>query len=120
MALTPFGKAVRKARVDGDISLTDMAAELDITPAFLSAVETGRKKVPEQLTNRIKEYLEARGVVPVHLNELADVSNSSVSLEGLSPEHQFLVANLAHTDWKKVDATELEDLKELLGRIGSK
>lgn len=97
-----------------------MASEVGVTPAFLSAVETGRKKIPDHLTQRVEVCLEARGVGAAHLRELADLSNETVSLEGLSREHQFLVANLAHADLGKANAAELEDLKALIERIGSK
>ncbi len=44
MALTEFGKAVRKARIDTDSTLLTMSQELGTTPAFLSGLETGSKK----------------------------------------------------------------------------
>ncbi|HHU6304271.1 TPA: helix-turn-helix domain-containing protein [Klebsiella pneumoniae] len=48
MALTDFGKAVRKARIDTGYTLLTMAKALGTTPAFLSGLETGTKKIPEK------------------------------------------------------------------------
>ncbi len=45
--LTEFGKAIRKIRLDKGEILKDMAKRLGISSAFLSAVENGRKNVPE-------------------------------------------------------------------------
>ncbi|MGA3005015.1 MAG: helix-turn-helix transcriptional regulator [Acetobacteraceae bacterium] len=53
MALTPFGKALRKLRIDRDMLLKDMAKQASMTPAFLSAVEAGRKAIPPYLVDRI-------------------------------------------------------------------
>lgn len=44
MALTEFGKAVRKARIDTGYTLLTMAKALGTTSAFLSGLETGSKK----------------------------------------------------------------------------
>ena len=40
ITLTEFGKTLRKARIDHDISLKDLADLLNLSPAFLSGVET--------------------------------------------------------------------------------
>jgi len=51
--LTPFGKALRKLRLDLDISLKDMAEKLNVSSSFLSAVETGKKKIPQNFLEKI-------------------------------------------------------------------
>lgn len=45
--LTEFGKFARKLRIDRNELLIDMANKLGVSPAFLSAVEVGKKNVPE-------------------------------------------------------------------------
>ena len=45
--LTPFGIAVRKLRLDKHLRLLDVAKLLDCSAAFLSAIETGRKSIPD-------------------------------------------------------------------------
>lgn len=44
--LDAFGKLVRDIRVTRSLLLYDMAKELDISSAELSAIETGKKPVP--------------------------------------------------------------------------
>lgn len=44
--LTSFGQFVRKLRISKHEYLKDMAEKLSITPAYLSAVEHGRRNVP--------------------------------------------------------------------------
>lgn len=120
MALTPFGKAVRKARLDADVTLSDMATNLGCTAAFLSALETGRKKVPTEIVTKVEQYFAARGIRLDRLQPLADVSNATVSLEGLTPDHQLMVAGFARASMRNVDPEDLEQLKSLLKKIGGK
>lgn len=57
MKLSDLGKFTRKYRIDKNILLKDMAEELGISTAFLSAVETGRKAVPANFYDRLtKNY----------------------------------------------------------------
>lgn len=44
---TSFGKFARKLRMENDELLKDMATKLNVTSSYLSAVEHGKKRVPE-------------------------------------------------------------------------
>lgn len=111
MAITEFGKAVRKARIDADnVTLATMAKELQTTPSFLSALEMGRKKVPTEWVKKIEAFFHRHGV-SVRLGELADIANKNVSLEGLSPAQQMLVAGFARVN---LDEAEIAKFTELL------
>ncbi len=55
--LSPFGKFCRKLRIEFEEILLDMAKKLEVTPSFLSAVEVGKKNIPEGWDKiLIKEY----------------------------------------------------------------
>ena len=45
--LTSIGKFLRKLRMSNGEILRDMAEALEVSSAFLSAVENGKKKMPE-------------------------------------------------------------------------
>ena len=47
MGLDAFGRMVRNIRLVRALLLYDMAKDLDISPAELSAIECGRKPVPD-------------------------------------------------------------------------
>ncbi|UXC20044.1 helix-turn-helix domain-containing protein [Comamonas squillarum] len=111
MALTEFGKALRKARIDSNETLGSMADALGVSPGFLSGVETGRKKIPADLIGKIKFFLQSHNVSVENIDTLAAVSNQSVSLEGLSPQHQMLVAGFARST---LDGETLQKMAELL------
>lgn len=51
--LTVFGKFCRNLRIDNNERLQDMAARLEVSPAFLSSVETGRRKPPKGWDDKI-------------------------------------------------------------------
>ena len=55
--MTPFGEAVRKLRLRKGVSQKDMAAALNVTPAYLSALEHGKRGTPTfDLLQRIAGY----------------------------------------------------------------
>jgi transcriptional regulator with XRE-family HTH domain len=51
--MTKFGIFIRKFRLDKGIFLRDMAKDLDISPAYLSAMETGHKDITQSLADKI-------------------------------------------------------------------
>lgn len=53
--LSPFGKLCRKLRIDNGELLKDMAEKLNVTPAYLSAVEVGKRNVPSDWPKKIVE-----------------------------------------------------------------
>lgn len=53
MQLTEFGKFIRKYRIDHNILLKQMADKLEVSSAFLSAVETGVKAIPMNFEEKI-------------------------------------------------------------------
>jgi len=111
MALSEFGKVIRKARLDTDTNISNMAEAIGVSAAFLSGVETGRKKIPSDLVEKIQAFFFSRGKNLDALRELADVSNQSVSLEGLPPQQQMLIAGFARTP---MDAETLKNMEKLL------
>ena len=94
--LTEFGKAIRKARIESGDTLRVMAKSLEITPAFLSAIEHGKKKVPPYLVVRIEALLRNQGVEVADLMELADLSNNQVSLNDMCEQRKRLILRLAY------------------------
>lgn len=53
--LTDFGRFLRKIRIDYGEILKDMAEKLDVTASFLSAVETGKRNIPEHWLDKISK-----------------------------------------------------------------
>ena len=53
MKLTEFGKFSRKLRIDNGELLKDMAIKLNVTVSYLSAVEIGKRNIPEKWEEEI-------------------------------------------------------------------
>ena len=52
--ITSVGKFLRKLRIDNGEILRDMAKKLEVSSAFLSAVENGKKKMPDTWLEKLK------------------------------------------------------------------
>lgn len=116
--LNEFGKVVRKARIDAGVTMYQMAEELQTTASFLSAIETGRKKIPADWVGAIEKYFSVKGFHLKSLGQLADISNKTVSLDGLTREHQMLVAGFARVQSSAITQEEVISFKKLLQKIG--
>lgn len=79
--LTPYGKLVRKHRIDLAMTLREMANATGVTPAFISATETGRKPVPKELLERIMTVLDLDMEQRVELKSAAEASRKSLKVE---------------------------------------
>ena len=95
MALTEFGKVVRKARIDTGYTLLTMSQELNTTPAYLSGLETGLKKIPKKWVEKISDFFESKNYEIKDLQQLSSVSNKSVVIDGLPLQQQMLIAGFA-------------------------
>lgn len=52
--LTEFGKRLRKIRIDNNEILYNMAEKLQVTPVYLSTVETGRCDISGCLLEKVR------------------------------------------------------------------
>jgi predicted transcriptional regulator len=115
MNLTDFGRAVRKARIDVGVTLQDMAASLSVSPAFLSSLEVGRKRIPEEWVKKIQKFFKEKGAAIPNLQVLADISNKTISLDEMNPQKAMLLAGFARTALTKEQLKKLSELLETGG-----
>ena len=108
ITLTEFGKTLRKARIDHDISLKDLADLLNLSPAFLSGVETGRKAVNPSLINKITSVMNLSKTESDELNIAASKTLKEVSLR-VNSDHDAEIAIMfaRKVEENKVDFVEL-------------
>lgn len=67
MGLDAFGRMVRDIRLVRAMLLYDMAKDLDISPAELSAIECGRKPAPDWFVSKLQEKY---GISDMHAQSL--------------------------------------------------
>lgn len=96
--MTPFGARVRALRQKRDIALKDMARDLHVSSAYLSALEHGHRGKPAPgLVMQIAGYLGCIWDEAEELKTLADISHPRVTIDtsGLTPERTELANRLA-------------------------
>jgi len=98
--VTPFGVRVRALRADRGVTLKDLAASLQISAAYLSALEHGKRGSPSAgLVHQVNEYFGLIWDEADDLSRLARLSNPRVTVNtaGLTPEQTALANRLAQT-----------------------
>ena len=94
--MTPFGEKLRAIRAARGLALKDMAAGLQVSPAYLSAMEHGRRGKPSRrFVHRVCQFLGIIWDEAEELQRLADLSHPRVVVDtaGLSVK-ATLLANL--------------------------
>ncbi len=87
--MTPFGEKMRALRAERGLQLKDMAAGLGVSPAYLSALEHGKRGRPNlRFVHRICQFLGVIWDEAEELQRLADISHPRVVVDtsGLSPQ----------------------------------
>lgn len=79
--LTPLGRQIRKLRIDKGESLKSMAEALSVKSSFLSAIENGRKPLPEKLLPEINRFFSGYGVSLDQWRALAEQSKTRVTMD---------------------------------------
>lgn len=58
--LTHIGKQTRKIRIDNEELLIDMANKLGISASYLSSIETGKRKTPDNFISNIEQIYNVK------------------------------------------------------------
>ena len=97
MMLTEIGKFLRKLRIDHNEILLNMAEKLCVTVSFLSAVETGKKKIPAGWYQRICSMYELTETqADAFAQAIADTEKSYVmDFQGVPTSNRVLGVSFA-------------------------
>ena len=96
--MTPFGARLRALRLAHGVNLKQLAEALQISSAYLSALEHGKRGVPSAgLVHQVNEYFGLIWDEADELSRLARLSNPRVTVNtaGLTPEQTALANRLA-------------------------
>ena len=96
--MTPFGARVRALRAEREMTLRTLAAHLQVSSAYLSALEHGRRGPPG--AGLVHQVCELFGLIwdqAEELQQLARLSHPRVVVDtaGLTPEQTALANRLA-------------------------
>jgi transcriptional regulator with XRE-family HTH domain len=120
--MTPLGQRIRALREERGVSLKEMAAALNVSSAYLSALEHGRRGKPTGfLLHRMIAYFNVIWDEAEELQRLAELSDPKITIDtgGLAPEATELTNRLAR-DIARLDADDLKFLRDELVRRASK
>ncbi|MCK3778298.1 helix-turn-helix domain-containing protein [Ensifer sesbaniae] len=96
--MTPFGEALRELRRRKGVSQKQMAAALNVSAAYLSALEHGKRGAPSfDFLQRVAGYFNVIWDEAEELFRVANVSAPKVVLDtsGLTPEHTAFANRLS-------------------------
>ncbi|AJY45194.1 helix-turn-helix domain-containing protein [Martelella endophytica] len=116
--MTPFGEAVRELRAQRGISQKEMAAAIGVSPAYLSALEHGRRGKPSfDFLQRVAGYFHIIWDDAEALFSIADQSDPRVVIDtiGMSAAHTALANRLARVIGQ-LDAADVEAVDAILRR----
>ena len=118
--MTPLGLRLRELREERHITLKQMARSLNVSSAYLSALEHGKRGKPTwSLLQRIILFFNVIWDDAEDLTRLAELSNPRVTVDtaGLSPEATEFANRLAR-DIARLTPEDLTALKaELIKRV---
>lgn len=77
---TEFGKAVQQLRQLAGLTLFEVAEKMGMSTAFLSAVENGRKRVPDDFVEKLGRAVPSAKVQSNVLESLANQARKQVVL----------------------------------------
>ena len=108
--ITPFGKELRKARVDLDMAQADMAKTIGVSPAYLSAVETGKRKATYALCERIGRLTKDKAL-EVKLKNLVSLESGMVPIHNLEQAQKALVLKICSV---KMEGTFIANVLKMI------
>lgn len=120
--MTPFGRKLRELRAIRGVTMKEMAAALRVTPAYLSALEHGKRGRPSwRLVQAIIGYFNVIWDEAEELERLARISHPRVAIDtsGLAPQATEL-ANRLSEEIAEMSQAELADMLALLDKWRAK
>jgi len=112
MYMTELGIALRKIRLDHRELLKEMAEKLNVSSAFLSAVETGKKKAPAGLVDLVCNVygLDAASAKSLKSAEEMSATVVKINLAGATAAQHNAAVSFA----KALDGLTDEDVARIM------
>jgi len=116
--VTPFGARLRAMRQARGVTLSQLARHLNVSPAYLSALEHGKRgRPPWHVVQGVIAYFNVIWDEAEEIARLAQVSHPRITVDtsGLAPEATEL-ANLIARDIGKLSREDAADLVQRVKR----
>lgn len=102
-----FSKELKKLRVDLEITQSQMAKSLLVSPAYLSAVERGKQKVTDRLLENIYT------VYDVILDDLAIIHNGVLDISDKPDYQQLTMFNMNKQNLSEYECEQINRIIKL-------
>ena len=113
--VTSFGKALRKLRIDRGMVLKNMADMLGVSSAYLSAIELGKRAIPDSLVNSVAAVFGLSGQEASDLRKQAEISQPSLKVDMSDAEDQNKELMLVFArKFKYLSPEQLDKLNKML------
>jgi transcriptional regulator with XRE-family HTH domain len=113
--ITEIGKYLRHLRVDHDETLKDMAAKLNVSSAYVSSVECGKRVFPDKRIEILSKQYNLTKNELSELDRIVSLAKNEVNIEigNFSNEQQDVSIKFAR-NIKNADPDLLAKLQKLL------
>ncbi|MEQ4693442.1 MULTISPECIES: helix-turn-helix domain-containing protein [Providencia] len=112
---TKFGKFLRKLRIDKGMVIRDMATMLGVSPAYLSAIELGKRAIPDSFVDNLCDAFKLNSSERIDALHLADISQPSIKIDLTDAEDANRETMLAFArKFKELDDDQLNKLNQML------
>ena len=121
MGYTKFGEYVRVLRVKNHEVMGDMAKFLDTTTPYLSAVENGKKNIPQEWKEKIIKHYNLKDEERDLLEKAIEISKTQRKIDlKTSTEAQREVALEFQRSFANIDEKTAKEIIKLLEGKGNK
>jgi len=111
--MTPFGRRVRELRAEKGVTQNQMASEIGVSAAYLSALEKGRRGAPSwDFVQRIIGYFNIIWDDAEELQKLALTSHPKVTID--TTDLSLEATELANLLSGRISELSVSDLNELV------
>jgi DNA-binding XRE family transcriptional regulator len=117
MRYTKFGEQFRILRIKHHEVLSDASKFLGATSSFVSAVETGKKNVPEKWLDLISEHYSLNSAQRAELAQAIEDSKTAIKIDMVAAsEAQRNVALQFQRSFDGLDEETAKEIMEILKR----
>ena len=119
---TEIAKFLRKLRIYNDQSLGDMADKINLSAAYLSAIENDKRTAPEEMKENLFRVYDLSEEKKLEFARLVAESRKKVEIglkdiqQDILPEYVDTAVMFAH-DLSQMNRKQLADVKEFLQKL---
>lgn len=119
--ITEFGKELRKMRIDNNELLGDMAKNLKMTASYLSAIEIGKRPIPNDFLEKMKEVYSLTPIQEKSLEQQIELQAKlvKIDLEDATTDLRSLACSFARR-FNSLSDEDIKKLSNILGKTNAK